>query len=100
MRAAPRMPIRRGAIGPSCPGRWPCQAKYDIGQAWDTSHRSWNYGRNDGFVTASSTDSMAYWTEADVPFYCDLARTFPLCDRYFASVMAQTYPNRRFLLAA
>ena len=24
---------------------------------------------------------------------------FPVCDRYFASVMAQTYPNRRFLMA-
>ena len=77
-----------------------CQAHYDVGQAWDTSHRSWNYGSNDGFVTASSTDAMAYWTGDDLPFYYDLARTFPLCDRYFASVMAQTYPNRRFLLAA
>ena len=27
------------------------------------------------------------------------ASTFPLCDRYFCSVLAQTYPNRRFLLA-
>jgi phospholipase C len=43
---------------------------------------------------------MAYWTGADLPFYYSLARTFPLCDRYFASTMAQTYPNRRFLLAA
>jgi phospholipase C len=42
---------------------------------------------------------MAYWTGDDLPFYYDLARTFPLCDRYFASVMAQTYPNRRFLMA-
>ena len=25
--------------------------------------------------------------------------TFPLCDRFFCSVLAQTYPNRRFLLA-
>src|SRR6476660_6787337 len=24
---------------------------------------------------------------------------FPLCDRYFCSALAQTYPNRRFLIA-
>ena len=76
-----------------------CQAKYQVSQGWDASHRSWNGGRNDGFVTACSTEAMAYWTGDDLPFYYDLARTFPLCDRYFASTMAQTYPNRRFLIA-
>lgn len=34
-----------------------------------------------------------------MPFYYGLASTFPLCDRYFCSVMAQTFPNRRFLIA-
>ncbi len=28
-----------------------------------------------------------------------LARTFPLADRWFCSVLAETYPNRRYLLA-
>ena len=42
---------------------------------------------------------MGYWTEADIPFYYGLANTFPLCDRWFCSALAQTYPNRRFLLA-
>jgi phospholipase C len=77
-----------------------CQAHYHVGQDWDASHRSWDHGRNDGFVKATSGDAMAYWTGADIPFYYSLARVFPLCDRYFASVMAQTYPNRRFLIAA
>ena len=27
--------------------------------------------------------AMGYWTEADLPFYYGLARTFPLCDRWF-----------------
>jgi phospholipase C len=35
-----------------------------------------------------------------VPFYWSLARTFPLCDRFFASAPAQTYPNRQYLQAA
>jgi phospholipase C len=42
---------------------------------------------------------MGYWTEEDLPFYYALARTFPLADRWFGSCLAQTYPNRRFLLA-
>ena len=42
---------------------------------------------------------MGYWDETDIPFYYGLAKVFPLCDRYFCSVMAQTYPNRRFLIA-
>jgi phospholipase C len=42
---------------------------------------------------------MGYWTGEDLPFYYGLAKTFPLADRFFCSVLAQTYPNRRFLLA-
>jgi phospholipase C len=42
---------------------------------------------------------MAYYTGDEIPFYYLLARAFPLCDRYFCSVLAQTYPNRRFLMA-
>ena len=78
-----------------------CQANYRVSQSWDCSHQSWDGGRNDGFVVApgNSADAMAFWTAADLPFYDSLARTFVLCDRYFASVMAQTYPNRRFLIA-
>src|SRR5579884_2044416 len=78
-----------------------CQANFHVSQSWDASHRSWNGGRNDGFVTApgNSRDAMAYWTGADLPFYWSLASVFPVCDRYFSSVMAQTYPNRRFLIA-
>ena len=41
-----------------------------------------------------------YWDESDLPFYYSLAKTFTLANRYFCSVPAQTYPNRRFLLAA
>ena len=77
-----------------------CQAQVNISQSWDTSHQSWNAGRCDGFVNAKGVTPMAYFDGRDIPFYYSLARTFPICDRYFSSVMAQTYPNRRFLLAA
>ena len=42
---------------------------------------------------------MGYWTSDDLPFYHAMAGHFPIGDRYFCSVMAQTYPNRRFLIA-
>jgi phospholipase C len=41
---------------------------------------------------------MGFWNQDDLPFYYGLARTFPLCDRWFASCLAQTYPNRKFLM--
>jgi phospholipase C len=54
----------------------------------------------DGFVRSDSGPvAMGYWTGEDLPFYHGLARTFPVCDRWFGSCMGQTYPNRRFLLA-
>ena len=42
---------------------------------------------------------MGYEVQSTLPFTYSLAQTFPVCDRYFASVMAQTYPNRRYLMA-
>ncbi len=76
-----------------------CQAHVDVSQSWTASHIAWDHGKNDGFVRATGPDPMHYFTGEDLPFYYSLGRTFPLCDRWFASVMAQTYPNRKFLLA-
>ena len=39
-----------------------------------------------------------YWDGTDIPFYYGLAKTFPVCDRWFASCFGQTLPNRRFLM--
>jgi phospholipase C len=76
-----------------------CQLEREPSQAWNASHVSLGrHRRNDGFVLASGPVAMGYWTEEDLPFYYALARTFPLCDRFFASCLAQTYPNRKFLM--
>ncbi len=69
-------------------------------QTWEASHTSYAGGRNDGFVAASGAVSMGYWERADQPFYYSLASTFPVADRYFCSVLGQTFPNRRYLMAA
>jgi phospholipase C len=76
-----------------------CQLEHVPGQNWNASHMSFDGGRNDGFVKASGPVAMGYWDSTDIPFYYGLAETFPVCDRFFCSVLAQTYPNRRFLIA-
>jgi phospholipase C len=78
-----------------------CQLNGKPAQDWLASHTQYANGRLDGFVESGSGPvSMGYWAAADQPFYYSLARTFPIADRYFCSVLAQTYPNRRYLLAA
>ena len=70
-------------------------------QEWLNSHIQFDDGRNDGFVESGSGPvSMGYWQQADQPFYYSMASVFPIADRYFCSVLGQTYPNRRYLISA
>jgi phospholipase C len=58
-------------------------------------------GLMDGFLRAGSNDvySIGYYGEQDIPFYGALARNYTTCDRYFASILGPTFPNRLFLHA-
>jgi phospholipase C len=71
----------------------------NISQSWDSSHLCRDHGTNMGFARQCGPASMGYFTRFMLPFYHSLAGRFPIGDRYFCSVMAQTYPNRRFLIA-
>jgi phospholipase C len=78
-----------------------CQLNAHPGQDWLTSHASFNNGKNDGFVQSfSGPVSMGFWDQADQPFYYSMASVFPIADRYFSSVLGQTFPNRRYLISA
>ncbi|HUC60082.1 MAG TPA: alkaline phosphatase family protein [Streptosporangiaceae bacterium] len=76
-------------------------------QSWAASHLQYASGACDGFVTSlgildpglDQTAAMGYWTKRELPFYYDLARTFPLATRWFCSCLGPTFPNRRFLIA-
>ncbi len=68
--------------------------------SWNGTHQEWNQGAMDGFAKVSGPNVMGYYDETNLPFYRGLADTFPLCDRWFSSVLGPTYPNRRFLQAA
>src|SRR5207302_1931986 len=78
----------------------------DLKHSWNAMHHEYDHARMDGFTKANVVPkdrtgrrSMGYYTEADLPFYYWLYNTFAMGDRYFASVLSQTFPNRFFLLA-
>jgi phospholipase C len=78
-----------------------CQLSGHPSQSWQDSHTQLSDGKLDGFVASGSGPvSMGYWERADLPFYYSLASVFPIADRYFSSLLGQTFPNRRYLMAA
>jgi phospholipase C len=67
----------------------------------------------DGFVTASSIfgiargfydkqgiRAMGYYTADDLPYYYFMASNFATSDRWFCPVLAETPPNRLYLMSA
>jgi phospholipase C len=85
-----------------------CQLPGTPSNEWVTSYTAYDNGKNDGFVRAravygSATDvggvAMGYWTGDDLPFTYSLAKQFPIGDRWFCSLLGQTLPNRRYLIA-
>jgi phospholipase C len=78
-----------------------CQLSGRPSQTWTNSHIQFARGKLNGFVkSGSGLVSMGYWQQADLPFYYSLASTYPIADRYFSSLLGQTFPNRRYLMAA
>ena len=80
--------------------------KADLDHSWNGAHHEYDRGRMDGFTRANAVSAdptgrraMGYYTRKDLPFYYALYRTFATSDRYFASVLSQTFPNRFYLLA-
>ncbi|MFO0636495.1 MAG: alkaline phosphatase family protein [Nannocystaceae bacterium] len=78
--------------------------EFDPPHGWDASHAQWNQGANDGFVTEYTADGapvpdevMGYLTRALAPVSYTLADNYALCERWFASVMGPTWPNRFYL---
>src|ERR1700735_925152 len=71
-------------------------------QTWNASHISYADGTCGGFATSvwktvqggDPAVPMGYWTEDELPFYHDLARTFPVADRWFCSCLGATFPHR------
>jgi len=76
----------------------------DPSHSWNAVHADWDGGRLDGFVKTndqakSGARVMGFYGPEDLPFYYSLASEFAVGDRYFCSVLSQTYPNRFYLMA-
>jgi len=84
----------------------------DPDHGWITNHTNYDGGKMDGFMQ-SQVDAkngtmpdgskgfvaMGYYTQADLPYYYALADSYTICDRYHASLIGQSDPNRIYALA-
>src|SRR6185369_14559727 len=95
-------PDQRGGLVQSwrLTGREP---RYVPTHKWDACHLAYDGGKNDGFVRASEgagvSQVMGYHDREHLPVQYALADQFTVCDRWFASVLGPTWPNRFYLQA-
>ena len=84
----------------------------DLNHSWNGTHQEWNGGHMNGFTAANGSGSanadpadpsgsrtMGYYATGTLPFYYGIANQFAIADRYFASTLTQTFPNRFYLYA-
>ncbi len=48
----------------------------------------------------SGTRALGYYNQQDIPYYYDLATFFPTSDAWHSPILANTVPNRMYLMAA
>lgn len=80
----------------------------DPPHGWEVSRLQFNNGAMDGFVreyqvaepNEPARQPMQYLTRTHAPVSWALADNYTLCDRWFASVMGPTLPNRAYWHAA
>ena len=68
----------------------------DPDHSYEGGRVEYDGGLCDGWLRAGSNDvySIGYYTQPDLPFLGRAALDWTLCSRYFAPIMAPTYPNR------
>ena len=73
---------------------------------WDPCHTQFNLGDNNGFVFENEKKNpgfgpqvMGYHVRDQLPVTYGLADNFALCERWYASVMGPTWPNRFYMHA-
>src|SRR5437762_11907105 len=75
----------------------------DPDHSYEGGRVQYDGGAMDGWLHAGSGDddfALGYYVAADRPFMSNLALNYTSCDRYFCSILAETYPNRFYLHAA
>ena len=80
---------------------------HDPPHEWEACHFAFNLGENNGFVLENEKSNpgfedqvMGYHVREHIPVLYKLADEYTLCDRWHASVMGPTWPNRYYLNCA
>ncbi len=74
----------------------------DPDHSYEGGRVEYNNGACDGWLQAGQNDTYAigYYAQQDLSFYGHAAPQWTTLDRYFASIMAETFPNRIYQHAA
>jgi phospholipase C len=74
----------------------------DPDHSYEGGRIEYNGGTCDGWLRADSNDiyAIGYYTQSDLPFFASAVPAWTTLDRYFAAIMAGTYPNRIYQHAA
>ncbi|MEU0127331.1 MULTISPECIES: phosphocholine-specific phospholipase C [unclassified Streptomyces] len=68
-----------------------------LDHSWSGGAKAWGDGWMNGWVSAKTAATMAYYDRRDIPLHYELADTFTVCDAYHSSVHTSTSPNRNHL---
>jgi len=71
----------------------------DPDHSFDGARVEWNGGACDGWLRVNDLWSIGYYRRQDLPFFGKVAPAFTTCDRFFASFMGPTFPNRIYSLS-
>ena len=68
----------------------------DPDHSFEGGRIEFNGGACDGWLKAGQNDvyAIGYYTKKDLSFWGNAAPRWTACDRYFPSIMAETFPNR------
>ncbi|NUL05861.1 phospholipase C, phosphocholine-specific [Streptomyces lunaelactis] len=69
----------------------------DLDHSWGGGAKAWHSGWMDGWISAKTAATMAYYDRRDLPLHYELADTFTVCDAYHSSTHTSTSPNRNHL---
>ena len=70
--------------------------------SYEGARVEYDNGRCDGWLQAGDNDvyAIGYYTQPDLAFLGNAAPGWTTCDKYFAAILAGTYPNRIYQHAA
>jgi phospholipase C len=71
----------------------------DPDHSYDGARVECNGGGCDGWLRANDRYSIGYYRQQDLPFFGKVAPAFTTCDRFYASIMGPTFPNRIYSLS-